>query len=152
MAALDFQQANDILRGLRHLVAAERARKVDLLRQLGLQPGQELVLLELAGLQQASQIELAQACEVDEPSMGRSLTRLERRGLVERAPDPTDSRRRLARLSTDGERVIPALRALYVQLATELVAGYPELAWLVEHLEEVSARFGRQPLSLDGSA
>ena len=45
---MDFEQANDVVRALRRLAMSQRGRKVEMLREYGLQPGQDVVLLELA--------------------------------------------------------------------------------------------------------
>ncbi|MBJ7348795.1 MAG: winged helix-turn-helix transcriptional regulator, partial [Thermoleophilaceae bacterium] len=90
---MDFDTANDVVRRLRRLAIAQRGRKSELLNAVGLKPGQDVILLELSRLGQAGQLELANASEVDEPSVCRSLARLERQGLVERVVDPSDARR-----------------------------------------------------------
>ncbi|MBJ7457695.1 MAG: MarR family transcriptional regulator [Thermoleophilaceae bacterium] len=118
---MDFEQANEVVRALRRLAMAQRGRKVDLLRKHGLQPGQDVVLLELAELGQASQKELAEAVEVDEPSVGRSIARLETKNLLKRSVDPGDSRRRVVELTTQGRKLIPQLKRIYIQIANETV-------------------------------
>jgi MarR family transcriptional regulator, organic hydroperoxide resistance regulator len=59
-----------------------------LLRETGLYPGQELVLMTLwaGGAQRMS--DLAEAVDSDAPSMTSSIARLEKAGLVRRAPSP----------------------------------------------------------------
>lgn len=116
---MDFEQANEIVRAVRRLAMTHRGRAAELLRVHGLQPGQEVVLLELAKIGQANQAELARAVEVDEPSICRSLARLERQGLVERVVDKQDGRRRVVELTPDGRVLIPKLKRLYMKLATE---------------------------------
>lgn len=140
---MDFEQANDVVRALRRLAMSQRGRKVELLRAYGLQPGQDVVLLELAELGQASQNELAEAVEVDEPSVGRSLARLESKHLVSRKIDPNDSRRRVVELTKQGKALIPKLKRIYIKIATETV-GEPGGAFhkrLVKTVNETTARF-----------
>lgn len=119
--AMNFEQANDVVRSVRRLAMAHRGRAAELLRDHGLQPGQEVVLLELATLGQASQAELAIAAEVDEPSVCRSLARLEKQGLVKRTVDKNDARRRVVELSAEGRELTPKLKRIYMKLAHETV-------------------------------
>lgn len=139
---MDFDQANDVVRSLRRLAMVQRGRKVALLREHGLQPGQDVVLLELARLETASQNELAEAVEVDEPSVGRSLARLEANGLIKRSVDPRDSRRRVVELTPTGRKLIPKLKRIYIRLATETV-GEPGSAFhkrLLKTVRETTER------------
>ena len=78
--------------------------------------------------------------------MGRSITRLERRGLIARTQDPDDSRRRLVTLTPEGEALIPNIRAIYERVAAEAVGDFTDLPWLVGHLGEVASRLGLQPV------
>ncbi len=63
-----------------------------LLREVGLHPGQELVLLMLWAQGPLRIVDLVDAVESDAPSMTRSVARLEKVGLVRRTPSPTDRR------------------------------------------------------------
>lgn len=123
--AMNFEQANEVVRSVRRLANAHRGRVAELLRNHGLQPGQEVVLLELASLGRASQAELALAAEVDEPSVCRSLARLEKQGLVARTADAADGRRRLVELTAQGRELTPKLKRVYMRLAQEAV-GEPD--------------------------
>lgn len=63
-----------------------------LLRDLGLHRGQELLLMHLWDSGPARQTELIEVLDSDSPTMTRMVQRLEKAGLVERVPDPTDRR------------------------------------------------------------
>ncbi len=63
-----------------------------LLRETGLHPGQELILMALWGDGPQRQVDLVEKVDTDAPSMARSITRLEKAGLVRRTPSPTDGR------------------------------------------------------------
>lgn len=140
---MDFDQANDVVRSVRRLAMVHRGRAAELLRVYGLQPGQEVVLLELAKLGQASQTELAEAAEVDEPSVCRSLARLERQGLIKRAVDKQDGRRRVVELSAKGRELTPKLKRIYMKLATETVgqAGGTFHKRSIKTVRDLSDRF-----------
>jgi DNA-binding MarR family transcriptional regulator len=71
---------------LHRLLAAQ------LLRQAGLHPGQELVMMQLWESGPRRQADLCGALGADSPTMTRTVQRLERAGFVRRSPDPTDGR------------------------------------------------------------
>jgi len=144
---MEFHEAHELMRLMRRLAMAQRMRKTELLRPLGLQPGQDVVLMELSLAGSTSQKELARLAEVDEPSVGRSITRLENRGLIMRTRDAQDSRRRLVALTPEGQGLIPEIRALYAQVAAEAVGDFQDLPWLVGHLTEVASRLGLAPVT-----
>ena len=73
---------------------------------------------------------LATRADMTHPSMSELVTLLERRGYVERLPDPTDRRARLVRLTKKGRQ---AARAALAAMA-EIEAGWcartgPEIDW-----------------------
>ena len=63
-----------------------------LLRDCGLYPGQELVLITLWNDGPQRQVDLVHTLDSDAPTMARSIARLEKAGLVRRAPSTTDRR------------------------------------------------------------
>lgn len=139
----EFDQANDVVRALRRLAMKQRSRKIELLRELDLQAGQDVVLLEIHRLKKAGQNELAQAVEVDEPSVTRSIQRLERKSLVRRSLDPSDGRRRVVELTPAGKALIPRLRRIYVDFADQAAGAEDsrERKQLMKMLSEVTGRF-----------
>ncbi|AWI27815.1 MarR family winged helix-turn-helix transcriptional regulator [Streptomyces tirandamycinicus] len=70
-----------------HRVAAGR-----LLRQAGLYPGQEMVMMYLWEAGPVRQSELIKASELDPSTVTKMLQRLEQSGHVRRCPDPADRR------------------------------------------------------------
>src|ERR671916_40196 len=72
------------------LLHRQHARQ--LLRQIGLYPGQELMMMHLWDSGPQRQSDLATVFDTDSASMTRSVQRLERAGFVRRRPDPTDRR------------------------------------------------------------
>ena len=53
-----------------------------------------------------AQVSLAAALDVDQMTVSGIVTRLEKRGLIERRPDPNDSRAKLATLTPAGSTLI----------------------------------------------
>lgn len=60
---------------------------------LGVVPGQFAQLLVLYQTDGLTQAELCERVQIEQPTMARTLARMERDGLVERRPDPDDGRR-----------------------------------------------------------
>lgn len=63
-----------------------------LLRDVGLYPGQELVMMQLWETGAQRQTDLAKVLDSDAATMTRTIQRLEKSGFVRRSPDPTDKR------------------------------------------------------------
>lgn len=63
-----------------------------LLRETGLYPGQELLMMRLWDEGPQRQVDLVRTLDSDAPTMTRTVRRLERAGFVRRAASPTDGR------------------------------------------------------------
>ncbi|MGW7021029.1 MarR family winged helix-turn-helix transcriptional regulator [Streptomyces decoyicus] len=63
-----------------------------LLRRIGLHPGQELVMMHLWELGAQRQADLVRLMDSDAATMTRTVRRLEQAGFVRRRPSPTDKR------------------------------------------------------------
>ena len=92
-----------------------------LLRETGLYPGQELLMMRLWDDGPQRQVDLVRTLDSDAPTMARSITRLERAGFVRRSPNPTDGRSMLIEatpasmsLRRSVERIWTELEALTV--------------------------------------
>ena len=90
---------------------AHRADIGAMLAEIGLHPGQEMVLIELWQEDGLRGGELAVRLGVEPPTVTKMLRRLENCGLVERRPDPADARSFRACLTEDGRSLEqPVLR------------------------------------------
>jgi DNA-binding MarR family transcriptional regulator len=85
--------------------------------------------------------ELAERAQMTKQSMGQLVADMERGGLVERVPDPTDGRARIVRLTERGwmmhETAGEIVRGLEAEWATRL--GGPKLDRLRQLLKELIA-------------
>lgn len=86
---------------------------------------QALAVLEGAG-QPLSPTTLAERLIVTTASVTSLLDTLERRGLVQRRPDPTDRRRLLVALTDDGRALVEQFLPEVVALQTAVMAGVSE--------------------------
>jgi len=121
--------------------AGHRTRKLAtrLLDQIGLHPGQEVVLLELASHGELNQAALAVALDIEPPSVAGILAKLEASGLVTRVPRGREKR---VTLTEAGRAAAAAAREVYAQMERVLAAGLTpaEVDTVVSALDQVSAR------------
>jgi DNA-binding MarR family transcriptional regulator len=92
MEGRDRSAASPLSHAIFRVARAHKSLAGRLLREAGLRPGQELLLMRLWDHGPQRMIDLADAIESDAPSMTRSVARLERTGLVTRRRSPTDRR------------------------------------------------------------
>jgi len=106
------------------------------LAALGLFPGQELVLAQLWAFDGCSQKDLVESLRLDHSTIAKSVQRLERAGLVDRARSSEDGRIVLVSLTASGRALERPVREIWTDLearwadrltATEL-ADFTELA------------------------
>jgi MarR family transcriptional regulator, organic hydroperoxide resistance regulator len=90
-----------------------------LLRQAGLHPGQEIVMMHLWDCGPQRLTDLCGVLGADSPTMTRTVQRLERAGFVRRSPDPTDGRAVLVEPTTASQ----ALRHEVERMWRELEEG-----------------------------
>lgn len=103
-----------------------RRRFEDEARSHGVTLPQWRALAEIHKNEGISQVSLAGCIDTDPMTLSGILDRLEKRGLVERYPDPNDSRAKLARLSEDGETLVRTARNVGRELYDTALAGLDE--------------------------
>jgi DNA-binding MarR family transcriptional regulator len=72
-----------------------------------------------------SQKALAAAASIEQPTMAATLTRMERDGVVQRAPDPKDGRSALFSLTAATRRKLPAMRRIIAEVNEEALGALP---------------------------
>lgn len=105
------------------LARAHRGFAAELLRDLGLHPGQELLLMQLLDRDGQTQSELLAAVGLDHSTVSKSLRRMQEAGLLTR--EPTDADRRVLRVSltAKGQTLREPLEAMWATLERVTVAG-----------------------------
>jgi len=93
------------------------------IRHLGLTRAQWWVLTHLFRRSGATQTELAETLEIEKPTLGRLLDRLEAKGWVRREHDERDRRVRRIVLTDEAEPVLLTMRALAAELRRDALAG-----------------------------
>jgi DNA-binding MarR family transcriptional regulator len=122
---MDFAQADALNQAVRLLSLRHRARTAALLAPLGLHPGQEALLLELARTGPVIQAKLSDALSVEPPSVTLMTRKLEAQGHLRRTPAPTDRRATVVELTESGAALAERVKELWCVLAEETVAGLP---------------------------
>ena len=86
--------------------------------------------------------DMAESARMTKQSVGEVTTDLERRGYVERRPDPTDGRVKIIRLTDRGREAQRVGRELIDEIERDWAERYgeAEIAALREALEAIAAR------------
>jgi DNA-binding MarR family transcriptional regulator len=96
-------------------------------RDLGLTRSQWWVLNNLYFNQGITQSELADLLDIEKPTLGRLLDRLEGKGWLERRSDPIDRRAKRVYLTGNVQSLMQALRRLAADLRAQALDGLDEL-------------------------
>ncbi|URN02567.1 MarR family transcriptional regulator [Actinomadura madurae] len=122
---MDFAYADAVNQAIRLLSLRHRARAAALLAPLGLHPGQEALLLELARTGPMIQAKLSEALGIEPPSVTLMTRKLEASGHIRRTPAPSDRRASVVELTGSGTALAGRVKELWCALAEETVAGLP---------------------------
>ncbi|MBQ1047342.1 MarR family transcriptional regulator [Micromonospora sp. C51] len=117
-----------------------RSAQADVLDALALHPGQDVLLWLLGQESDGMTIsEIAARLGVEQPTVTRSLSRLDQGGWFIREPVPGDRRATRIQLTSKGRAVIPKIEAAWRTLAETATAGMAtdQRAAFVELLEKV---------------
>lgn len=149
---MDFEQAEAVIQAIRLLSLRHRARAAALLAPLGLHPGQEALLLELARTGPMIQAQLSEALGCEPPSVTIMTRKLEASGHIRRKPAPSDKRASIVELTDSGKALVEQVKQLWCALAEETLTGLPaetvaELPGVLNALtRNVDTRRPRNPL------
>lgn len=108
---------------LAEVTRAHRAEMQRRMAELGLHLGQELLIVDLHHNPGTTQADLVQRMGIEQPTIAKAITRMERAGFVERAADPGDRRVTRLRLTGRGEAVVGAVVAAWAQVESRASAG-----------------------------
>ena len=100
-----------------------RRRFEDEARLFGFTLPQWRALAEISRNDGISQVALAGALDIDQMTVSGVVSRLEKRGLIERYADPNDSRAKLARLSPAGIDLLATSRTVGRRLHEDALGG-----------------------------
>lgn len=119
----------------------------DVLRPSGLRVTQFSILAILARLGEANLRQLQDTLGIDQTTLTRSLTLLEREGVIERVPHP-DARIKAMRLTAKGRRALKVARPLWAQVQDKVLRELGTNAWVdtqrrLAHLRHVAVKSRR---------
>lgn len=95
-------------------------------RALGFTLPQWRVMIEILRNAEITQVALAGCIDADPMTVSGILERLEKRGLIERVPDPKDGRAKLSRLTEAGHELIETARHFGRGLHARVLKGLSE--------------------------
>ncbi|MEU6219182.1 MarR family transcriptional regulator [Streptomyces sp. NPDC047022] len=125
-----------------------------LLRRIGLHPGQELVMMHLWELGAQRQADLVRLMDSDAATMTRTVRRLEQAGFVRRRPSPTDKRASLIEPTVASHALRRQVEQIWTQLEDISTAGMTDDERTValrtlERLEQNLVQAAAQPADAD---
>lgn len=120
---MDFERADALNQAIRLLSLRHRARAAEVLAPLGLHPGQEMLLLELARVGPMIQAQLSEALGCEPPSITVMTRKLEASGHIRRRSTPSDKRASIVELTDSGTELANQVKQLWCALAEQTVAG-----------------------------
>jgi DNA-binding MarR family transcriptional regulator len=94
-----------------------------LLRRVGLHPGQEVVMMHLWELGPQRQTDLVRLLDSDAATMTRTVQRLEQAGFVRRRPSPTDKRAALIEPTAASHALRHEVERIWSELEGLVTAG-----------------------------
>jgi len=120
---MDYAYADALNSAIRLIAIKHRSQAGAALAALGLYPGQEALLLELAAHGECTQVQLAAGLVCEPPSITLMAQKLEAAGLISRRPSSHDSRANIVALTDQGRALVPRLKEVWQRLAETTVAG-----------------------------
>ncbi|MFI1583748.1 MarR family winged helix-turn-helix transcriptional regulator [Embleya sp. NPDC020630] len=127
---MDFAQADALNQAIRPLSLRHRARAAALIALLGLHPGQEALLLELARTGGPRiQAQLSEALGVEPPSVTLMPRKLEASGHVRRTQAPSDKRASIVELTEVAWNSSSGSRSCGACSARKRWRGSPRRRW-----------------------
>jgi MarR family transcriptional regulator, transcriptional regulator for hemolysin len=118
------------------------------LKPLGFGVGHLPVLVALQGGRASTQRDLARFAKIEQPPMAQMLARMERDGLIQRAPDPADGRSSRITLTKTARARLPQAIAVLLHGNREALHGFTDeearllvslLARLIENLDRIAS-------------
>ena len=104
----------------------------EVLRPSGLRVTQFSILAVMARMREANLRQLEDALAIDQTTLTRSLSLLERDGVIERVPHP-DGRIKAMRLTARGRRALGVARPLWAQAQGKVLRELGTKAWADAH-------------------
>lgn len=108
------------------LARSHRAKAAGMLADIGLFPGQEILLMQLAEKDGKPQKSLCESIGLDHSTVAKSVARLERDGLIERRKCPEDGRISQVHLTARGREKTDAIARVWAELERQTIRDLTE--------------------------
>ena len=122
----DKDRERDPARTFGYVCHLHHERMRSLLSAIGVYRGQPPVLFHLNREDGLSHADLAERLHLQPATVTKMITRMEKRGLVTRQPDPDDKRISRVFLTEQGRCAHASDRRVFDQLSNEILAGFDE--------------------------
>lgn len=116
--------ATDVSFLLQHTAHVLTTRMTAALAEIGMSPREHCVLAH-AAQQDRTQAQLAELSDLDKTTMVVTVDHLEKAGLAERVPSPTDRRARIIRVTGPGAEVVRRGQAIVDRVHQEVLDALP---------------------------
>lgn len=116
---MNFERADALNRAIRTIGLKHLGRAAE----LGVHPGQDVILLELAE-HPRTQKQLAARATCEAAALSLMVKKLESAGLIQRRRPPLDGRVRIVELSAQGWALIPQVKVRWSALAENTVGSF----------------------------
>ncbi|MFE7979417.1 MarR family winged helix-turn-helix transcriptional regulator [Streptomyces shenzhenensis] len=116
-------QAGAMTHAIFRVARLHRMLAGQLLRRVGLHPGQELVMMQLWDLGPQRQTDLVRLLGSDAATMTRTVKRLENAGFVRRRPSETDRRAAIIEPTTASLALHKEVEQVWAELEDSVAAG-----------------------------
>ncbi|MBA2811179.1 MarR family transcriptional regulator [Streptomyces sp. KM273126] len=143
-------QAGAMTHAIFRVARLHRLLAAQLLRRVGLHPGQELVMMQLWDLGPQRQTDLVRLLGSDAATMTRTVKRLENAGFVRRRPSETDKRATIIEPTTASLALRKEVERVWAELENSVAAGLAaeEQGYMIRVLDRIedklSQAVGRQ--------
>ncbi|WP_084777904.1 MarR family winged helix-turn-helix transcriptional regulator [Saccharibacillus sacchari] len=108
------------------MARSHKGLTAQLLREIGLFPGQEILLFQLWDRDAQSQNSLGRALRLDHSTVAKSVKRLEEAGLVSRSRSPEDGRVTLVSLTDAGRALEQRVTEVWQHVEQATTEGFTE--------------------------
>lgn len=115
-AAPRLREVGPVSMAIVDLNRSHRPLAAQLLREIGLFTGQEVLLMSLRHDGALTQASILRKSNIDASTLTKSLQRLEQAGLVSRLPASNDRRAMLVQLTTAGQEACTAIAGIWARL------------------------------------
>jgi DNA-binding MarR family transcriptional regulator len=140
----------DLLFLLNHVSHVLSTEVTAALAAVGITPRDQCVLVKALAAER-TQSEIAEMSDLDKTTMVVTVDGLEKRGLAERRPAPTDRRARIVSVTPEGEKVATEAEAIIQRVYEDVLATLPpaQRKGLVTALEGLTAGRLAEPVACE---